>query len=155
MRRSIHVIAIFICFIFIASCQKKFENPSEVPATDTFKVVVNGISFPVYSISVTSVSNNVNLVARDVSGFRRVSLTIPANIAPGTYPLDFLGMTYFGNYNPDTSTSLVSDNGTLVIIENNLIVKRMRAIFDFNARYISGSTTFAQLSDGYFSIKYP
>ncbi len=157
MKPCLSLIKLFACLILITSCQKKFENPeiTRGNATDTFKIVVNGILFPVYDISVKKILNDVNVIARDITGFRRLSLTIPADVAPGSYPLDFSAITYFGTYNPDTSTLLVSDNGTLMIIENNLISKRMRAIFDFNARYTAGSTTFAQLSDGYFSIKYP
>ena len=157
MKSCKHAITIFSCFISIFSCQKKFEDPSGITgnATDTFKVVVNGISFPASKVSVTNISNNINLVASDALGLRKVSLSLPSAIDTGTYPLDFSNNTYFGMYNPDTSTDLVSDNGTLVIIENDVISKRMRAIFDFNARYVNGSTTFAQLTDGYFSIRYP
>ncbi len=64
-------------------------------------------------------------------------------------------MIFFGIYYPDTSNFLVSNPGTINIIENNLSSKRIRGVFDFNAEPLNGGTTMSTLNNGYFSVKYP
>lgn len=160
MRILLYLLCIFTVIIIFYACQKEFDNPatSVIPpasSLDTFKVSVDGTVFPTYGIFTTNSLNIIKLVASDVKAVKRVSLTLPANIIPGSYPLDFFGMVYFGIYYPDTSNFLVSNPGTINIIENNLSSKRIRGVFDFNAEPLNGGTTMSTLNNGYFSVKYP
>lgn len=160
MRIPLYLLCIFTVIIIFSACQKEFEDPfiSVIPpasSLDTFRVNIDGIAFPTYGISTTNSLNIINLLASDVQAAKKVSLTVPANITPGSYPLDFFGMVYFGFYYPDTSNFLVSDPGTITIIENNLTSKRIRGTFDFNAEPLNVGTSMSILTNGYFSVKYP
>ncbi len=160
MRTLSYLLCIFAAFLILPACQKEFEDPVFVvvpPASslDTFRVMIDGVAFPTYGISTTNSSNLINLTASDVLAFQRVSLAVPANVTPGSYPLDYFAKLYFGVYYPDTSSSLISNPGTIKIISNNINTKRIAGTFDFNAQTLNGGATVSFLTNGYFSVKYP
>ncbi len=160
MRTLLYLPCIFAAIITLASCQKEFEDPSisvipPASSLDTFRVNIDETVFPTYGISTINSSNVINLVASDVQAFKRVLLTVPSNTTAGSYQLDFFGMAHFAQYYPDTSGFLVSNPGTINIIENNVISKRIRGTFDFTAQSPNGGTAVSVLSNGYFSVKYP
>ncbi len=160
MRTHSYLLCIFATILILSACQKEFENPEFVvvpPASslDTFRVVIDGTTFPTYGISTTNSSNVISLTATDVRAFQRVSLVVPANVTPGSYPMDYFGKVYFGVYYPDTSNSLISNPGTINIISNNISTKRISGTFDFNAQTLNGGAAVSFLTNGYFSVKYP
>lgn len=159
MRTQLHLLLIFAAVLVLSACQKEFESPdfTVVPpasSLDTFRVAVDGSAFPTYAISTAKSLNVINLIARDVQAVKKVSLSFPADISPGSYPLDFSGTIYFGTFYPDASTLLVSDPGTITILSNNISTKRIRGTFDFNAAVINTNAPLNILSNGYFSVTY-
>lgn len=160
MRIPLSLLCIFAITIVSASCQKEFEDPniSVIPpasSLDTFQVDIDGIAFPTYGISSTNTLNIINLLASDVQSVKKVSITIPATIAAGSYPLDYQGMVFYGIYYFDASNFLVSDPGIITIISNNTSTKRISGTFDFNATDLTTGTAINFLTNGYFSVKYP
>jgi hypothetical protein len=127
-------------------------------ATDSFQVKIDGASWVPQSVMGFSVPmmNQIAINATNATGSKTVGLTFPSNITPGTYTLDFWGLTYIGQYNPDTDPmhSKASMSGTLTILEHNTSTKRIRGNFNFRAEELLNSANFATISDGYFSVKY-
>jgi hypothetical protein len=122
-------------------------------STDTFKVKIDGAAFTPAAISGISVMGNIMLSGTDATGVKGVSLTFPSTITPGAYTLDFLGLTYIGQYNIDMNTFLVAQSGTLTILEHNTATKRIRGTFSFSASELTGTKT-AELTEGSFSVTY-
>ncbi len=121
--------------------------------TDTFKVKIDGVAFDPFAIYGTSALGNIMLTASDATAVKTVALTFPGTITPGSYTLDFLGLTYIGQYNPDANTFLVAQSGTLTILEHNTSTKRIKGSFSFEATEFLGTAT-AQLTEGSFAITY-
>ena len=124
-------------------------------STDTFKVKIDGVDF--ISAAITGVripvTNQITLTGSDQTGVKSVSVLVPDNVTPGTYPLTTIGGTYSGLYNKDATTYLASDLGSLTILEHNVSTKRIRGNFNFHATQFLG-TAQALLTAGYFAITY-
>lgn len=124
-------------------------------ATDTFTVKIDGTLFKPVHISGTAlpIMNTLSIQGSDSLVVKTVAVNFPTNTPPGTYTLDLFGGTYIGQYN-DGTNSLGSSSGTLEIIEHNTTTKRIRGKFSFKADYLLNPAITAQLSEGYFSVKY-
>jgi hypothetical protein len=127
-------------------------------STDTFTVKIDGTDWKGESIFGTYVdlTKQIMIVANNSTATKTVGLTIPSNITPGSYTLDFWGLTYIGLYNPSQSLSLASESGTLKVLEHNTVTKRIRGTFDFKASELvpTNPPKVATLTNGYFSVKY-
>ncbi len=136
-----------------------FENLSYAttlpPAstTDTFRVKINGTSWTPASLVGVVNFGSISVVANELTLNKTVGLTMPSDITPGSYTLDFLGGQYIGLYNPSLNTTLASTSGTLTILEHNTSTKRIRGNFNFVAEPVLGGTA-VNLTEGYFSVKY-
>lgn len=124
-------------------------------STDTFRVKIDGADWVPSSITAVSVAvtNQLAVVANNSTATKTVGLTMPLGVTAGSYTLDFFGGQYIGQYNPNSSTFLASETGTLTIIEHNATTKRIRGNFNFKAKALL-TTDSAQLTAGYFSVKY-
>lgn len=123
-------------------------------ATDTFRVKINGVQFPVYSITGISAFGTINLVANDQSSTQTVGISMPATVTAGSYTFTPFALDYIGQYNIDSSY-LMANSGTLTIIEHNTTTKRIRGNFSFSAAEVPGiGTKTADLTAGYFSLTY-
>ncbi len=131
-----------------------FETTAIPPSnsTDTFRVKVNGVDFPAFSVSGISAFGMVNFSASNQQVSKTVGISLPADITPGTYTFTLFGPSYIGQYNSD-SAYMAADTGTITILEHNTISKKIRGTFDFHAAELPG-TQEAQLTEGYFSITY-
>ncbi len=127
-------------------------------ASNTFRVKIDGAAWAPASVMGVSVPmmNQIAVNATTANGSKSVGLVFPNNIAPGSYTLDFFGMTYIGQYNPDTNPahSKAAVSGTLTILEHNSTTKRIRGNFHFRGEELLNSRSFSDLSEGYFSVKY-
>ena len=122
-------------------------------ASDSFKVKVDGTEFIETNIFAIEAMGNINVSAMNSTG-ATVGITIPKTVTPGTYALDFVGGMYIGQYNPNDTTYLVADPGTITVLENNPTTKRVRATFSFTAHSIVGTPVVAELTEGSFSVIY-
>ena len=121
--------------------------------TDTFRVKIDGTDFSYNLLAGVSALGMISVTASANSGSgATVGLTMPATVTPGTYAFDLV--TYAGQYNPTSSVFLTADTGHLQIIEHNIANKRIRGNFNFKAAPLFGPGTTAQLTEGYFSVKY-
>jgi hypothetical protein len=128
----------------------------QASVTDTFRVKIDGSSWAPHFITGVSALGQISISASNSSATKSVGLTFPSNIQPGTYTLDFFGATYIGQYNPDLDPnhSKASVSGTLTILEHNTSQKRVRGNFAFRGEEMLNQANFAELTDGYFSVKY-
>jgi hypothetical protein len=120
-------------------------------STDTFHVKVNDSLFTPFSISGFASNNTIRLQGSDSVAIKNVSLSLPGDVAPGSYSMDSFG--YYGMY-MDGSSSYGSVSGTVEIIENNTTTKRIRGNFNFKAEDSTNPSISADLTEGYFSVKY-
>lgn len=124
-------------------------------STDTFFVKVGGVGWSPPSITATISMGSLIVAASEQNGSRSVGLVVPSAVTPGNYNMDFASGAFFGEYNPNSTTFLVSDNtGTIQIIENNTSTRRVKGTFQFPATDISGSGQTAVLTEGSFSVGY-
>ena len=124
-------------------------------STDTFFVKVGGVAWSPPSITATISSGSLVVAASEQNGSRSVGLVMPSTVTPGNYSMDFTAGTFFGEYNPNATTFLISDNtGALQIIENNTSTRRIKGTFQFTATDVSGSGETAILTEGSFSVGY-
>jgi hypothetical protein len=124
--------------------------------TDTFYAKINDTSWNAQSILTgTSSGGQFYVQGSNLDGTRAVILYMPPSVAPGNYTLDVSTGTYVGVYSPTVTSFLVSqNNGTLSVLENNTVSRRLRANFNFVATDPSGGGGSAQLTGGYLSVNY-
>ena len=122
-------------------------------SSDTFHVKVNNTLFTPYSISgfALPLNHTIRIQGADSVTVKNVSLSVPDTIAAGTYSMS--SFDYYGLY-LDGTYSYGSTSGTLTILEHDTAAKRIRGNFDFKAEEPTDSTVSANLTEGYFSVKY-
>jgi hypothetical protein len=119
---------------------------------DTVEMLVDGNKF--FASDVINSDSAGQLLIAGFSGTQDVGLYFPSNITPGTYNLDFAAGVYIGVYNPDPSTTLLSQTGgTITIISNNTSSRRISGTFSFVATPVSNGPT-VNLTQGYFAANY-
>ena len=121
-------------------------------SSDSFTVKVDGTEFIETSFTGISSMGYINFVANNAAG-ATVGITLSDAITPGTYPMSIAGDAY-GQYNPNSSTFLISNPGTLTILEHNTTTHRIRATFSFTAASVLGGGTPVQMTAGYLSGSY-
>ncbi len=120
---------------------------------DTFKVKIDGIAFPAYSIVAINLFNTISITVNNQAASKTVGLTMPPDVKPGTYNYSPFDADFWGQYNPTSSTFLVANSGKITILEHNKATKRIKGNFNFEAKEIIGSVS-ANLTEGYFSVTY-
>jgi hypothetical protein len=119
---------------------------------DTVEMLVDGNKF--FASDVINSDSAGQLLIAGFSGTQDVGLYFPNNITPGTYNLDFAAGVYIGVYNPDPSTTLLSQTGgTITILSNNTTTRRISGTFSFVATPVTNGPT-VNLTQGYFAANY-
>lgn len=123
-------------------------------ASDTLQANVGGNQFNSAQV-VSSITNGTLFIAGISSdGVSDLALGMPSNVSPGTYNMDFATGVYFGVYNPNSNTTLLSQmNGTLTITSNDLVARRIIGTFSFIASPLMSGTPIT-VTQGYFSVSY-
>lgn len=129
-------------------------NPPPGGITDTLNAFIDGVKFVSADVVHSITSGQLLLAGFSASGIQDLGLIMPPDIVPGSYSLDFATGQYIGIYNPTPSITLISQSsGTLTIISNDTVAKRIKGTFNFTASP-TGSGTPAVITEGYFSISY-
>ena len=129
-------------------------NPPPGTTFDTLNAVIDGVKFVSADIIHSITNGQLLLAGFSASGIQDLGLLMPPDITPGSYSLDFATGLYIGIYNPTPSVTLISQaSGTLTIISNDTVAKRIKGTFNFTASP-TGSGTSAVITAGYFSISY-
>jgi hypothetical protein len=122
--------------------------------TDTLKALVGGNKFDAAQVQVQALSGAIIIAGISNDGKQNLELSMPENITPGNYDLDFATGIYGAVYYTDVSNPLISNmNGTLVIISNNTATRTIQGTFVFDASSLDNSITLA-ITNGYFNVKY-
>ena len=126
---------------------------------DTFRVKIDGASWVPHSIIGSNLAGQLIVTASNSTASKTVGFVLPQDITPGTYTLDFWGLTHIGQYNPDSDpmhskASMGGSGSTITVLEHNKTTKRIRANFAFRAEELLQPNNFANLTEGYFSVKY-
>jgi hypothetical protein len=123
-------------------------------ASDTLQATVGGVQFNSAQV-VTSITDSTLFIAGiSGDGVEDIALGMPQGVAPGSYNMDFATGTYYGVYNPSSALTLLSQmNGTLTIISNDTVARRIVGNFSFIASPLSSGTP-VTITAGYFSVSY-
>jgi hypothetical protein len=125
---------------------------------DTFRVKIDGTSWVPHSIIGSNVVGQLIITASNSTASKSVGFVLPQDIVPGTYTLDFWGLTHIAQYNPDSdpmhSKASMGGSSSITVLEHNKTTKRIRASFAFRAEELLQPNNFANLTEGYFSVKY-
>lgn len=125
-------------------------------STDTMRASIDGSTWIAKSIMASALSGQLTISGSGLDGSLSVNLLMPQNISPGSYTLNISGLRYVGLYEPTPTIVLASSGGTLVILENDPVTRRVRGNFRFQATESLGAPTNRtnQITNGYFSVKY-
>ncbi|HLZ16647.1 MAG TPA: DUF6252 family protein [Cyclobacteriaceae bacterium] len=122
--------------------------------TDTMTATIDGAPWVGQSISAVALTGQIAISGSKLDGTQAVTLVMPQNITPGSYALDFTGLTYIGLYNPTPTSAFASSMGTLVILDNNASTSRIKGNFNFQAADPIGTNLPHVVAQGYFSVQY-
>jgi hypothetical protein len=119
---------------------------------DTLEASMGGVPFNAAQV-VTSISNGeLFLAGISADGNSDLTLAMPPDVTPGTYNMDFVTGMYFGGY--DAGIVLLSQmNGTLTVISNDTVAKRISGTFSFIASPLTTGIP-VTITNGYFSVSY-
>lgn len=127
---------------------------SVAPTSSTLSADIDGTTFNATSVTGVIAFGMFTINGSDGTGSKTIALTIPPDIAAGTYNLTSPGFSDYGaQYNADANTFLTADSGTLIITEHNTTSKEIKGTFDFEASDFVGSAS-ASLSNGVFELSY-
>ncbi|HVU54174.1 MAG TPA: DUF6252 family protein [Puia sp.] len=123
---------------------------------DTMTADIDGQHWSAKSILSSTISNVLVLNGSFLNGTQSVSLLMPQDVpVGGPYTLNYTGFTYYGFYSPQVSGGFASTSGHLIILENDLVNKRIRGNFDFHATDPTGQLSETHdLTNGFFSVGY-
>jgi hypothetical protein len=108
----------------------------------------------VNGIVVSIPSSSIAIPGSDASGTKTVAVYLPADITSGTYTIGSAFSSYYGQYNANSTTFLVSTTGTLEILFHDPATKRIRGRFSYAAEPFLAGGTPVQITEGYFAITY-
>ena len=121
------------------------EDDGPLPEPDSFTARVNTVPFVPSEIN-TSVSSGVLAIAGTNDDDRTMSLTMPSDIAPGTYDITAGGMFTALFLTPDGVANATT--GTLTIVSNNTTEQRVVGDFLFD------TPNGFLITDGEFDVSY-
>jgi Family of unknown function (DUF6252) len=123
-------------------------------SSDTLQATIDGVQFNSAQV-VTSITNGQLFMAGISSdGVKDIALGMPSDISPGTYNMDFAAGVYYGVYNPNSITTLISQmNGSLTIASNDTVARRIIGTFSFVASPLMSGTP-VTITAGYFAVSY-
>jgi len=140
---------------------RKLPYTSALPPAsdnDTLKAAIDGGNWVAQSIDAAVVSSQLIINGSNLSATQYIGLSMPANIVPGQYTLDYRGYTYYAAYVPSPNVALASSEGTLEILENDVANRRIRGNFTFKAVDPTDpqglSTPPRQVTNGFFAVTY-
>ncbi|HXB92155.1 MAG TPA: DUF6252 family protein [Puia sp.] len=133
-----------------------FTNTQPPPnTTDTLQAIIDGSNWKANTISAQTLTNQLIIAGSLTNGNQSVGLIMPSAVAAGSYTLDFTGRTYIGLYNPTPNIALASSSGTLTILSNDVLNRRIRGNFNFQViDPLGGPTPTHDLTSGFFSVGY-
>ncbi len=121
---------------------------------DTLIASIDSVVWNAAQVSGGTQSGMLIIAGASVDSQQTLGLYMPESISAGTYTLDFNTGIYIASYNPDPLTYMVSKgNGSLTIIENDTVNKRIKGSFNFVGISQTDNTS-AKITNGYFSVGY-
>lgn len=128
--------------------------PPPAGSTDTLIAQIDGVDWEAAQVLVGAQTGQLVIGGVSASARQSVGLYMPDSVAAGTYAMNFADGKYFAMYNPDPSTVLLSiGNGSLTVIENDMVKKHISGNFSFVAKSEIGGSS-STVSNGYFSVDY-
>ncbi len=121
---------------------------------DTLVASVNTVGWTAAQVVTTNQSGLLVIAGTSSDAQETLGLYMPSSVTAGTYTLDFNTGIYLGSYSPDPLTLLVAEgNGSLTIISNDTVNKRITGRFNFVGVSQTNNST-ANITNGYFAVSY-
>lgn len=127
------------------------------PAGDTLRVKVDGVQFNPDFVASVNAANKITVTGSNAAGTKTVAVFVPSSVNPGTYQFSGILGDYMGTYAPDQDplSMRIAETGKLIILEHNKTTHRYRGTFEFHGQTLFDATKASELTEGYFSVKYP
>ena len=157
MKRRAIYFPVLVALMSLFSCSKELSREGSNPnSADTFRATIDGSPWTAESIYGLAFTGILTVTAYRPDGTLAMSISMPENITPGTYTLDYSAGAYTALYLPGgTPTVLASSTGSLVILENDMGKKHIKGNFQFQASVLTSiPASGSQITDGYFSTPY-
>lgn len=124
------------------------------PTGNSFFAKLDGADFNPTNITGVKASGNISIIGRRGS-IENIGLTLPDNVTPGTYELDFFAGTHVGLYVKDnTGTGAFgSDTGSVTITTHDVANKKIIGTFNFVATSFIVPDEY-EITNGTFNITY-
>ena len=123
--------------------------------TDSFHVKINDTLFNAYTVAPGVGAGAVSVNGVDSLGQKTVVVSFSETITPGSYTFDMLTRSAIYSIGTTVAYPVTAGTGSLQIIENNSVSKRVRANFSFVGKRTGVTNDSARLTEGYFSVELP
>ncbi len=139
--------------LFLSGCKKDDEEDETPVATNVFSAKINGSTFsPSNPGGMKDIESNELWITGDNSA-GMLSLTIPGDIAPGTYNLSVgSGSGCSLDWEPESAGSHFANPGTLIITKHDVAARRIEGTFSATLQSTLPPTL--PLTDGVVKITY-
>jgi hypothetical protein len=130
---------------------------SGASASDTLQATIGGSAWTGQNTEAAVTAGELSIIGSSANNTQTIGLEMPSNVTPGAYPLDGSNPAYVGLYTVvanSTTEGLVSNQGTLTVLENNQAQSRITGSFQFTALDPNDVGVTATITKGYFSVYY-
>ncbi|AEA44363.1 hypothetical protein [Fluviicola taffensis] len=146
-------------FILCTSCKKKEENtptaqtPNTPISNNLFSLKGDGVPFTTNNAEVSSNEQTIGVSVGFISETSDYySLGIKKDLAPGTYSYNGNDSFSFIMYSYDYFYRV--DSGSITILSNDTILKKMEATFEFEMMETDYHSDTIQITEGHLNISY-
>jgi hypothetical protein len=132
------------------------SSPSGPPvgdSADTLIATIDSVNWNASQISVVPQGGVLVIIGFSADGQQSMALSMPESVSAGTYTLDVNSGIYMAYYIDGLTTFVSEGNGSLTVIANDTVNKRINGRFNFvGASQTDNSSD--KITNGYFSVKY-
>jgi hypothetical protein len=133
------------------------NTPPPAAKTDTLVADIGGAGFSGENIQASINAGHLSIAGLSLNASQTIGLMMPANVTPGTYPLDGSNLNYSALYSAivnSTTEGFISTQGTLVIQANDQVAMRVKGTFLFTGTDATNTASTVAITNGFFSVYY-
>jgi hypothetical protein len=133
------------------------NTPPPAAKTDTMVADIGSAGWTGQNMGASINAGQLSIVGTSQSAAQTIGLMMPANVTPGTYPLDGSNFNYSALYTVianSTTQSYISTQGTLTVQANDPVAMRIKGTFQFTGTDASNTAITLDINNGFFSVYY-
>jgi hypothetical protein len=133
------------------------NTPPPAAKTDTIVADIGSAGFTGQNNQASINAGQLSIVGLSQNASQTIGLMMPANVTPGSYPLDGSNVSFGGLYGAianSTTESFISTQGTLVVQANDPTAMRVKGTFQFTGTDATNTALSIAITNGFFSVYY-